>query len=422
MNRQAEARALEVLKKYQRHLNPAWSRLFQFAGLETLAVEAEGAVIRDLYGREYLDFAASVAVFILGHRHPRVMAVVRRELERMPLSAKFMPEEPMAEVAAALAEATPGDLQYCFFGHSGAEANEGALKLARLATGKPGFVAALGAFHGKTFGALSVSGSDMYRTPFQPLLPGVTHVPFGDLAALQAAIGPDTAAVILEPIQGENGVILPPAGYLRGVRDACTRAGVLLIVDEVQTGLGRTGKLWACEWEEVSPDILTTAKGLGGGVTTLGAFIATPAVYEPLTHDPYLHSTTIGNRLAWAAAIETLRVIQEEGLLARATQIGERLLAGLREVSRRYPSLIADVRGKGCLVGVEFPNDEVGILANMGLITRQVLAIQTLNRRQVVRFAPPLIATDAQVDRAVEAFAETVEEVESLVAEAQAAT
>jgi putrescine aminotransferase len=422
MKSAAETRVLEVLKKYQRHLNPAWSRLFQFAALETLAIEAEGAVIRDVYGREYLDFAASVAVFILGHRHPRVLAAVRRELERMPLSAKFMPEEPMAELASMLAEATPGDLQFCFFCHSGAEANEGALKLARLATGKPGFIAASGAFHGKTFGALSVSGSEMYRAPFQPLLPGVTHVPFGDAKALEAAITEDTAAVILEPIQGENGVIVPPTGYLRGVRDVCTRAGVLLIVDEVQTGMGRTGMLWACEWEGVAPDILTAAKGLGGGVTTLGAFIATPTVYEPLTHDPYLHSTTIGNRLAWVAAIETLRTIREEGLLERARQIGDRLLRGLQEVMRRHPSLITDVRGKGCLVGVEFPNDDVGILANMGLITRQVLAIQTLNRRQVVRFAPPLIATDAQVDRAVEAMAETASEVESLVEEAQAAT
>lgn len=422
MDRTLEAGVLRVLKNYERHLNPSWARLFQMAGLETLAEEAEGAVIRDTYGREYLDFAASVAVFILGHRHPRVMVAARRELERMPLSAKFMPEESMGELAALLAEIAPGALRHSFLGHSGAEANEGALKLARLASGKPGFVAARGAFHGKTLGALSVSGSDFYRAPFQPLLPGVTHVPYGDLDALQAAIRPDTAAVILEPIQGENGVIVPPAGYLRGVREACTQSGVLLILDEVQTGMGRTGRMWACEWEDVAPDIMTIGKGLGGGIAPLGAFMATPDVFAPLTRDPYLHSTTIGNRLGWVAAIETIRTINEENLLPRAIQIGERLMRGLREIQRQYPALIGEVRGKGCLVGMEFMDEEVGILANLGLVMRRVLAIQTLNRRQVIRFAPPLIATDAQVDRAVETMAEAMVEVETLVAEAQAAT
>lgn len=421
-SREREAHVLRVLKKYERHLNPSWARLFQMAGLETLAEEAEGAVIRDTYGREFLDFAASVAVFILGHRHPRVMAAVRRELERMPLSAKFMPEEAMGELAALLAEIAPGELRHAFLGHSGAEANEGALKLARLATGRPGFIAAQGAYHGKTLGALSVSGSDFYRTPFQPLLPGVTHVPFGDLDALEAAIRPDTAAVILEPIQGENGVNLPPVGYLRGVREACTRTGVLLILDEVQTGMGRTGRMWACEWEEVAPDIMTMGKGLGGGIAPLGVFMATPEVFAPLTRDPYLHSTTIGNRLAWVAAIETIRIIREEELLPRAIQIGERLMRGLRDVQQQYSGLISQVRGKGCLVGMEFLDEEVGILANLGLIMRRVLAIQTLNRRQVIRFAPPLIATDAQVDRAVETMADAMQEVEVLVAEAQAAT
>ncbi len=411
-----EQRVLQILEKYDRYLNPAWVRGFKFAGLETVAVEAQGAIIRDIYGREYLDFAAGPSVFILGHRHPRVVEAVRRELERMPLSVRIMPDEAMAELAELLARITPGDLQRSFFTNSGAEATEGALKLARLATGKPGIIAMEGAFHGKTFGALSVSGQDHYREPFQPLLPGVTHVPFGDLDVLEAAVREDIGTVIVEPIQGENGVVLPPSGYLRGVRALCDRRRLLLILDEVQTGMGRTGRMWACEWEAVTPDILTTAKGFGGGISPLGAVIARASVYEPLTRDPYLHSTTFGNRLGWVAAIETIRTILEEGLLERARVIGDRLLTGLRQVQRETPSLIREVRGKGCLVGVEFGDPDLGLLVMAGLFGRQVLGFQTLNKRNVVRFAPPLIASDAQVDRAVEAMAEAVKEARALVA------
>lgn len=414
------ARVQQALARYERYLNPSWVKGFKFAGLETLAVEAEGVTIRDIYGREFLDFACGPSVFILGHRHPRVMAAVRRELERMPLSVRIMPDEPMAELAELLAEVTPGDLERSFFVNSGAEANETALKLARLATGRPGFVATEGAFHGKTFGALSVSGRDEYRDPFQPLLAGVTHVPFDDLRALESAIGRETAAVILEPIQGENGVVIPSPGYLRSARQICDRRGVLLILDEVQTGMGRTGRMWACEWEGVTPDILTTAKGFGGGVAPAGAIVARPAVFAPLAKQPYLHSTTFGNRLAWVAAIETIYVIRDEGLLDRAVAIGNRLTAGLRQVQREIPSIVRDVRGKGCLAGVEFVHPDLGLLVMSGLFSRNVLGFQTLNKREVVRFAPPLIASDADVDRAVNAMAEAAKEAATLAAMAEA--
>jgi len=413
------ARVKQALTRYERFLNPSWVKGFRFAGLETLEVEAEGVTIRDVYGREFLDFACGPSVFILGHRHPRVMAAVRAELERMPLSVRILPNEPMAELAELLAEVTPGDLQRSFFVNSGAEANEAALKLARLATGRREFVATEGAFHGKTFGALSVSGRDEYRDPFQPLLAGVTHVPFDDLPALEAAVGSRTAAVILEPIQGENGVVVPSSGYLRGVRRICDRSGALLILDEVQTGMGRTGRMWACEWEGVTPDLLTTAKGFGGGVAPAGAVVARPDVFAPLATQPYLHSTTFGNRLAWVAAIETIRTIRSEGLLDRAVAIGARLLAGLRQVQQDLPSIVRDVRGKGCLVGVEFVHPDLGLLIMSGLFSRNVLGFQTLNRREVVRFAPPLIATDADVDRAIHAMAEAAKEAEALVAMAE---
>lgn len=417
MSEAAEARVLRVLRQYAEHLNPGWVRGFKFLGVETLEVEASGAVIRDAYGRDYLDFACGPAVFIVGHRHPRVVEAARRELDRMPLSVRIMPNEPMGELAELLATVTPGDLRYVFFCNSGAEANEGALKLARAATGRPGIVATTGAFHGKTLGALSVSGREQYRAPFAPLLPGVVHVPFGDAAALAAALGPQVGAVILEPIQGENGVVVPPDGYLREVRAACDRAGALLILDEVQTGMGRTGTMWACEREGVVPDILTASKGLGGGVAPLGAFIARPHLWTSLTEHPYMHTTTFGNRLGWAASVATIRVIQEEGLLPRATAIGDRLMAGLRAAAAAAPGVVTEVRGRGCLVGVEFADPDVAFLVLAGMAQRRVLAFHGINRPEVIRFAPPLVATDAQVDRAAGAFSEALAEAQGLLAE-----
>jgi len=422
MSREIEERVLRVLQQYTDHLNPAWVRGFKFLGVETLEVEAQGAIIRDAYGREYLDFACGPAVFILGHRHPKVVEAARRELDRMPLSVRIMANEPMGDLAALLAEVTPGDLQYVFFCNSGAEANEAAIKLARAATGRPGLISTVGAFHGKTMGALSISGREMYRTPFAPLLPGVVHVPFGDAGAVERAITPQTAAVFLEPIQGENGVVLPPKGYLRSVRDICDRAGVLLVLDEVQSGMGRTGKMWACEWEGVVPDILTASKGLGGGIAPVGAMIARPHLWETLVKHPYMHTTTFGNRLGWAAAAATIRIIRDEGLLPRATAIGDRLMAGLRRAAQGQDAtaLITGVRGLGCLVGVEFADPDVAFLVLAGMVQRQVLAFHAINRAEVIRFAPPLIATDAQVDRAVAAFGDALAEARTLLAEVTA--
>lgn len=420
MTGEAEQRVLRVFKKYADHLNPAWVRAYKFLGVETLEVEAEGAVIRDAYGRDFLDFACGPAVFILGHRHPKVIEAARRELDHMPLSVRLMANEPMGELAALLAEITPGDLKYVFFCNSGAEANEAALKLARVATGRQGLVAALGAYHGKTMGALAISGRDVYRKPFEPLVPGVVHVPFGDADALAEAVTPQTAAVFLEPIQGEGGVVIPPDGYLRAARAVCDRSGALLVLDEVQTGVGRTGRMWACEWEGVVPDILTAAKGLGGGVAPVGAMVARAHLWEPMVGNPLIHTTTFGNRLGWAAAIAAIRVILDENLLPRATAIGDRLMDGLRRASADAADVVVDVRGRGCLVGVEFTDPDLAMLVMAGMMQRRVLAFTGINMSQVIRFAPPLIATDAQVDRAIDAFGEALAEARLLAAEAAA--
>lgn len=410
--------AQATLDKYARYVNAGLAKLYRFANVMTMEWDASGAIIRDVHGKEYIDCSGGPAVFNVGHRHPKVVAAVKAQLDRMPMSVRAMPRGPEADLAELLAQITPGDLQYTFFANSGAEANEGALKLARLATGRPNIVAADGAFHGKTMGALSASGRDRYKVPFQPLVPGFSHVPFGDLQAMARAVTPYTAAVILEPIQGENGVITPPDAYLAGVRELCTRQGALLILDEVQTGFGRTGRMFACEHWGVVPDIITMAKALGGGVVPIGAFTGRPLLWKALEHDPYLHSSTFGgNPLACAAGIATIHVIQEERLVERAAELGEYLLSRLQEMARRHPSVVKQVRGKGLLVGVEFTDPDIVLLVTAEALQRGVIVFYSLNNPSTFRLAPPLVITREQLDRAVSALEESIAAAEGMLAE-----
>ena len=409
----------DTLERYRHYLNPGLARLYRFGGTETVEWEAEGCFVWDVHGRAYIDCACGPAIFNIGHRHPRVLAAVREQLDRIPMSVRTMPSAPQAELAERLGRLTPGDLQYSFFCNSGAEAVEGALKLARLATGRPGIVAMSDAFHGKTFGALSATGREHYRRPFEPLVPGFTHVPFGDLAALEAAVGSETAAVILEPIQGEAGVIVPPVGYLRAVRDLCDRRGILLIADEIQTGLGRTGRLFCVEHEDVTPDIMTVAKALGGGVVPIGAFVARPRLWEQFRRDPYLHSSTFGgNPLACRAAIATLDVLVEERLADRAETLGARFLDRLRGVQARHPGIVRAVRGRGLMIGVEFTHSDYALLVSAEAGHRGVITFYTLNKPEVIRIEPPLVITPDLIDRAVDGIDGAVVEAERLLAAA----
>jgi putrescine aminotransferase len=312
----------------------------------------------------------------------------------------------MGRLAKRLAELTPGDLTFSFFCNSGAEAVEGALKLARAATGRATFVSTGGAFHGKTFGALSVSGRDAFRTPFAPLLPDVRQVGFGDAAALRAAVDAGVAAVIVEPIQGEGGVNVPPDGYLREVRAICDGVGAVMIADEVQTGLGRCGARFACDREGVVPDVMALAKGLSGGVMPIGAYVARPAVWNAAyAKAPLLHTSTFGgSELACAAALAALDVLVDDDLAERARVRGDQLLAGARAVMRRHPAVIADVRGAGLLVGVELRDEGYGGAIIPELLKRGVTAAWTLNAQRVIRLEPPLIVRAAEIDVALDAF------------------
>ncbi len=255
----------DLIGKFERYVNPGLGRALRFMGLNAVEHTGRGALIIDEEGQEYIDCAGGYGVFVQGYQNPRIVARAHAQLDQLALSSRVLVNRPMIELAEDLARLTPGDLQYSFFCNSGAEAVEAALKFARIQTGRTRIISTYGAFHGKTMGALSVSGRDAYRLPFAPLMPDVTHVPYGDAAQAAAVMDDQVAAVIVEPIQGEGGVIVPPDDYLPALRRLCDQYGALLIADEVQTGIGRTGKLFAVEHSQVVPDLLCLAKALGGG-------------------------------------------------------------------------------------------------------------------------------------------------------------
>ena len=395
----------QVFDLYQKHVNPSLAASLRLAGLDVVEDHAEGAYVWDADGKRYLDFLGLYGTMAVGHRHPRVVAAVKDQLDRMAMPVKTMMSRGVADLARKLCEIAPGDMQFAFFGNSGAEAVEGAIKIARAATGRRKILSAHGGFHGKTMGALSLTPKPDFQDPFRPLIGGVEHVPYGNAAALVEALDDDTAAVILEPIQGEGGVILPPPGYLRAVRDATRARGVLLIADEVQTGMGRTGRWFGIEHEGVEPDMITMAKALGGGVIPIGAFLARAELWTPFERDYKVHSTTFGgNPLACAAALATIGVIEDEGLLENAAARGEELLAGLESIAADFPYFIRAVRGRGLIIGMDFNDADVGTLFIGEMSKNGVLTAYGLNQPKMIRIEPPLNITSEHVSEGLEAI------------------
>ena len=410
----------EVFEKYSNHVNPYLAKLLGFAGFG-VEMYGEGCYIYDHEGRKFLDCLGGYGTFALGHRHPKVVEAVKKQLDRLPLSGKAFFSKPMCDLAEKLASIAPEGLQYTFFSNSGAEAVEAALKFAKGVTGRAKIISTHGAYHGKTLGALSVTGREKYRKPFEPLLPGAEFVPFGETDEMVSAIDEHTAGFIVEVIQGEGGIYPAPPGYLAAAREACNRTGAVLIFDEVQTCLGRAGDMFACQHEGVTPDIMTLAKQLGGGVMPLGATMGTSRVWEGIfRQNPLLHTSTFGgNPLASAAGLAAIETIEEEGLVERSRTMGALFKTGLESLRTKHPDLIAEVRGRGLMIGLEMRMDEVGELAVAQMLKRGLCVAYTLNNPRVLRFEPPLIITEEQIEFAVatvdEAFAETSELLAMLV-------
>jgi putrescine aminotransferase len=396
----------KVYADYKEYINPPLARFMKLAGAP-VEERAQGCRVFDTNGKSYLDFCGGYGVFTLGHSHPKVVAAVKKQLDRMSLSTRVFFNEQMGALARELAKIAPGDLQISFFSNSGTEAVEAALKMARLSTKRVHIVSTQNAYHGKTMGSLTATGRDIFKDSFKPLVPEFEHIPFGDLEALDRAL-PGAAAFIVEPIQCEGGVIIPPDGYLRGVRDLCDKHGALFIADEVQTGLGRTGYLWGVDHENVIPDILTVAKGLSGGVIPIGATIARPDVWmEAFGKSPLVHTSTFGgNPLACTAGLAALHVLQEERLVERSREMGVYLLAKARALQAQMPGVIADVRGRGLVVGVELMSEGYAGVIIPECLRLGMTAAYTLNQQRVIRLEPPLVVTKAEIDEAMSIFAQ----------------
>ncbi len=391
----------ETIEAYEKHVNRGFisyrksvTEAGEFAALEW---SGQGAMLRDLLGREYIDCLGGYGIFSAGINHPRIVKAVQDQMGRMALNSQELLEPWRAGLARLLAAITPGELGCCFFINNGTDAVEGAIKLARLYTKRNTFLSTLGGFHGKSLGSLSLMGKASFREPFLGALQDVRFAPYGDARALEhefakaESVGAPIAAFVVEPVQGEAGAVVPPDDYLPRARELCTRYGALMIADEIQTGMGRTGRLWGIDHWNVEPDIMCLGKSIGGGVMPLSAFISTPAIWEVLIPNPILHSTTFGgNPIACAAGIAAVAVTLEEDLPGQAAMKGEFLLKEFSALQMKYPNVLSGVRGKGLLIGLEFPNDTIGYRCAGALFRRGVLVAGTYSKARTIRIEPPL--------------------------------
>ncbi|PWH13217.1 MAG: putrescine aminotransferase [Anaerolineae bacterium] len=414
----------ESMHNFAEHFNKGWldyrksvTQAGQWAATEWTG---RGATFEDVLGRKYIDFLGGYGMMDLGWGHPEVVAAVQSQLLRTPMPSQELIDPLRGVLAKLLAEITPGDLKYAWFAASGTEAIEASIKLAKVYTQKPAFIAAVKGFHGKTMGSLSMMGKADYRQPVGVMYGGpVYHVPFGDAEAVERQleicdkVGIGVAAVLMEPIQGEAGGIVPPDDFWPRIRAATKHYGALLIADEVQTGLGRTGKLWGVEHWNVVPDIIAVAKSLGGGVMPISAVITTEEIFQPFMYpNPFLQTTTTGGgALACSAAIAAINVTLRDRLWEAAEEKGNYILPQVKELAAQYPRVYKDVTGKGLLIGQHFQRPEIGGQVAAALFKRGVLVAGTLTSAQTIRIEPPLVITYDEINQGLESLRAAVAEV-----------
>ena len=366
-------------------------------------VKGKGAKVTDSKDNVYLDFLAGIATNVLGHAHPAVVKAVSKQIATLGHVSNFYAHPNVIALSSKLLSMTGDKNARAYFCNSGAEANEAALKLSRK-TGRTRIVATKEAFHGRTMGALSLTGQPSKRDPFKPLIKGITHVPYGDMGAMLRKVNRKTAMVIVEPIMGEAGVIVPPHGYLQALRELCDETGALLVFDCVQTGMGRTGDWFGYEYSNIKPDVITLAKGLGGGLP-LGAMIAlgkSAELFQPGDHG----STFGGNPVTTASALAVIETIEKENLLERVTAIGVDLMAELALIDG-----VKSVRGAGLLIGIEFTQP---IAKKVTTACQKAGVLVNGNSESVIRIAPPLIVTDKEIASFISIFRASVEKVQGL--------
>jgi len=413
----------DSIQNYDGYVNPGWLKYRKSVSTNEAFVEwtDHDSYFTDVYGESFIDCLGGFGIYNFGHRNPEILGYVKKQLDRQALHSQELLDPLRGYLAHAMAEITPGDLQYCFFTNGGAEAVEMALKLSRVASGKNWIISSVGGFHGKSMGAISVGGKATYRVPYLPMLQQVSHVIYGDIEDMRKTVekllkvGEGIAAVILEPVQGEAGVIIPPSGYLKAVREICDEYGIYLILDEIQTGMGRTGTFFRCEAEDVVPDIMTYGKAFGGGIMPITGIIARSGLWvDALVDNPWLlgSPTFGGNPLACSAALASLSFMIRHDVPTQASEKGDFLIRQLQALKARHPRVIKDVRGVGLLIGVEFFSSDMGYAAAKGMFKRNVMTAGTLNNATTIRIEPPLTMSYEDFGKVITRMEETLCDIE----------
>jgi acetylornithine/succinyldiaminopimelate/putrescine aminotransferase len=401
----------EALSNFAEFINPMKVRTMKTAGLDILEDKRDGASVWDITGRRYIDCQTGSGIMNVGRRNREIAEALKKALDSYDIGVFLLCSKQKADLAKRLAEITPGDLKCTIYGTGGGEANDAAIKIARGYTMRPGIIFAEKAYHGHTGFALSAIGRASYREPFEPLMPGFTMVPFGDIEAIKKAVDKDTAAIILEPILGEGGIHIPPDDYLPEVRRICDENESLLIFDEVQTGFGRTGKMFASEHWGVVPDIMTVAKSLGGGLYPISATIFKEEIQDFFIPHPFIHLSTFGGSdLGCVVGLAVIEFIQKNNLPAHAEAMGKRFRAGFDRLLGEYPGLLLEVRQKGLMMGLQYTNESIGPRMTKKLSDRNIIAVYTGNDPSICRLMPPLVITPAEVDEVLGALSDSMKE------------
>lgn len=414
-----DAYVKETVENFDKYVNSGFLDYRKSASTDYTSIEwrDDGSTFEDIYGKEFIDCLGGYGIYNVGHRNQNIIKAVTDQMKRQALHSQELLDPLRGNLAKILAQLTPGDLQYAYFSNSGTESVETSLKVSMLATGRHTFIAAVGAFHGKSLGSLSGTSKGVFRKPFLPLFPGFRHVPYNDIDALEKMLwackftGEDAAAVLLEPVMGEGGVIIPDDDYFPSVRKLCDKYGALLIADEVQTGMGRTGKFFCLDHWNVAPDILCLAKAFGGGIMPIGAVVATAKVWQNMMPNPFIQTTTFGgNPLGCAAAIATIDEIIDKKLCKRSAEYGDIFLKKLQKVVANYKDKVVEARGKGLMIALEFPNDDIGYEVAKGLFAEGILVAGTLINARTIRIEPPLTIEMEHIDQVVSSLDKVLSE------------
>jgi putrescine aminotransferase len=401
----------EALSDFSKFIGPMKVRIMKAAGLDIIEDKREGVNVWDITGKKYIDCQTGSGIMNVGRRNPDIIEALKKALDTYDIGVFLLFSKPKADLAKKLAEITPGDLNCTIFGVGGGEAIDAAIKIARGYTMKKEIIYAEKAYHGHTGFALSAIGRDAYKEPFKPLIPAFKMVPFGDIDAIKKTITDDTAAIILEPIQGEGGINIPQDEYLPAVRKICDDHEILLILDEIQTGLGRTGKMFASEHWGVVPDIMTVAKSLGGGIYPISATIFKEEIQDFFIPHPFIHLSTFGGSdLGCIVGLAVIDYIQKHNLADHAEKMGKRFRIGFDALLKQYPTLLLEVRQKGLMMGLQYTNESIGPRMTKKLADRGVIAVYTGNDPSICRLMPPLVITPEEVDTVLNAISDSMKE------------